>query len=197
MKTLAIMAEQLLRQVRARLQYVDAQLAGGADEGMWLGKATDALEMAFRECGVCDLAELTEVTEEINKGPWSPHDRLRLATALSDNFARFENNGEVNKAENTQTLDAPENYLTMPEWTSLQSPRLTELAKIEVLANRWYKLGLTCPNEQTLKRGGCIIVGLVYGMSTLRSRRSGPSAGTSNNMLRIWRNKGASGRAAS
>ena len=58
----------------------------------------------------------------------------------------------------TQTCDHHDSYYTASDWELLNSQLLSLTAKVGVLAKSWYKIGLTCPSEAQLKRGGALLL---------------------------------------
>ena len=168
------MASDLVRNLRARLSFIEAQELAGADRGPLQAAAANALEMMFRQRRNADLDELTDVTREVNQRPWTADERRRLATALSDAVA-FDTAGASQRGGNalTQTLHSPELFLTRSEWESIQSTRLSEAAKINVLARSWAKLGIDSPSETMLKRGASIVQWAQYDEApSVETRRS-------------------------
>ena len=170
------MADDLVRQIDARIAFVDAQTAAGTPRSSLQAHAANTLELIFKHSKGLQLDDITMLTRKVNSGPWLSSERLKLAQALSDTLGANDVALSLGCRGNDvcQTCDEPEMFLTDSQWDALMSDQLSANAKVKVLARAWYGIGLDCPSEQTLKRGGCILLWSHY-----RTRQSPPKPSAS------------------
>ena len=76
--------QRLLTNHASRLAFVDAQAAAGLEKGALLSRACNAfISDVGRSRGVTvDVAK--QATEAVVKGPWTPEQRLAIASSLAD-----------------------------------------------------------------------------------------------------------------
>eukprot|EP00959_Pyramimonas_sp_CCMP1952_P384817 8065027-Pyramimonas_sp.AAC.1 len=87
----------------------------------------------------------TAVTTEIARGPWSPEDKVMMATTLSTAACTGNPAPQVRKK---QKLGYLELFLNQVDWAALQGQNLSPTAKLQVVANHPWRLGVTCPGEK-------------------------------------------------
>ncbi len=113
-----------------------------------------ALLSTFATSTDITLEVATEVTREIVAGPWSDEQKIQLAAGLAEAQVRVVRRGP----RATQTCTTLENFFTDAEWAMIMNEDLSLAPKIQTVAGRMWKLGMTCPSEKTLMRAGAVVV---------------------------------------
>eukprot|EP00959_Pyramimonas_sp_CCMP1952_P202417 4232706-Pyramimonas_sp.AAC.1 len=90
------------------------------------------------------------VTKEVATGPWSDDDKALIAAALS-NAACDPQDGGLPRAQ--QTFKGPHNFLSASEWVGLQDMSLSFSAKLQIISNRTWRAGVSCPGQKAQARG--------------------------------------------
>lgn len=110
-----------------------------------------------------DMADIEGIKTAINDGPWTPDQMSRLTTeaisaVLLHDEASFERNRKSARA--VQAMPCVEKYLTEVDLDMISRAGVPITRKINLVASRLAKLGVTCPNTKLLKRGAAVICAL-------------------------------------
>eukprot|EP00959_Pyramimonas_sp_CCMP1952_P047386 988947-Pyramimonas_sp.AAC.1 len=117
----------------------------------------DAFSLDVQNTSGITLEIATEVSAEVSAlhSPWTPEQRATLATVLG-NCAQKKGKALTGSARPNQTMLTMEKYFTEADWTFLQDPTASVTPKLDYMAQRLWRLGLTCPSIPTMKRGVAI-----------------------------------------
>ena len=143
----------LMRLIRARAAFVNVQTKAGLDPLTVMDTQTKQLLMHIQTVSGLSLDGATLVIEELGRGPWHEHHRQALASALSSAVLQA---SAVQGSRPQQKCDQLQDYLISDDWEFIRNSTITLYPKLEVVASRMYKLGMTCPGERLQARGAAI-----------------------------------------
>jgi hypothetical protein len=144
----------LVQSLRARVAFIAAQAECGIDRSALTDTQVGALLSTIASTPNITLAVATAVTQELNLSPWSATHKLKMAAALADAQVTPTTKGQ---ARLNQTCNSLETFLTSNDWEFLSNTDLALQPKVEKLASRMVSLGMTCPTEKLLMRGGALL----------------------------------------
>eukprot|EP00959_Pyramimonas_sp_CCMP1952_P146747 3071819-Pyramimonas_sp.AAC.1 len=151
-------AEALVQMVRQRVIFINAQVAAGIPKEVLLSEQAHALQVAVKATANVTVEVATQVSQEVAAGPWTAEQKVMLASALRSAMELSKSGKSSGVVRVQQYCDSIHNFLTASDWNAIQNPDLTVPPKLQVLAQRMYRLGLVCPGNGSLKRAFGIIL---------------------------------------
>eukprot|EP00959_Pyramimonas_sp_CCMP1952_P338931 7097934-Pyramimonas_sp.AAC.1 len=144
--------------IRERLAFVNAQRGAGLAEEILLQSQATAIASAISTNSDITVAVATSVTEVIAAGPWSDHQKAMLASVLADAAAAASGPQPATQPRKQQKCPRLPWFFLQKDWEQLVSAELSVSAKITLVANRMWLLGMLCPSEGLQKQGVAIVI---------------------------------------
>ena len=160
-------AAQLVAGIRSRVAFVSAQVGAGLGRDALLSAQVTAIVASITQAGALTLPQATTVTSEISTGPWTDAQKVTLATAISTATAGATRGSGQSRSQ--QHCTSVHRLFNAKDWECFQSADASWDLKAKVMGHRLWMVGLTCPSEDVLKRGGAIIVATTPPSSHARS----------------------------
>ncbi|CAK0788088.1 unnamed protein product [Prorocentrum cordatum] len=146
-------SDNLIATLRSWVSLVASQTAAGIDRDSLLVAQSDAFLVDLRNAGPLTIDDISAVSTELSSGPWTQEQMARLATAVGNSGGQ----PKQKAARENQTMNYVESCLTDHDWTCVQDAGLSVEAKLQVLAERLWRLGVTCPSIPLVKRVVAIV----------------------------------------
>ncbi|CAK0898043.1 unnamed protein product [Prorocentrum cordatum] len=149
-------AADLVAGITHRYAFIDQQVnLGLSKEFVMRSQCTRLL------AEIADVEGLTESTvgpvlQALAGGPWDVAQKIALAEAVDR--ATMKHASTDRKARTQQNMVGAHNYFVADEWAVIHDRKVSDEGKLECMARRLYKVGLTCPSPSTLKRLMAIVI---------------------------------------
>ena len=150
--------DHIVQEVRKRITFVTTQVALGLPKDKLMAEQTHALSVAIRATENITMDDASAVGMELASGPWTADQRATLATVLSDKVVSGDDRGGSRRsggsgvARKQQQMNSVHRFFTYADWTAFRDASLSLDAKMDVMVDRLWKLGATCPSESLQKR---------------------------------------------
>eukprot|EP00959_Pyramimonas_sp_CCMP1952_P310002 6487301-Pyramimonas_sp.AAC.1 len=146
----SVSLDSMLTAVRQRAAFINAQVAAGVPGPALLDTQTRSLANYFRSVRSMTHDAATALTQELNRGPWTATQVASLAQVLGDSIITPGTQSGPRGQQKNPTL---QNYFTEADWVQFSDRGTSIVAKIKIMANRYYCIGASCPGEKMLVRG--------------------------------------------
>ncbi len=153
-------AETLLSTIRQRVEFARNNGALGQNAATMMDQQVGALCVMLRGERHCTIEVGNAIASVLPPLGLSPDHNAKLASAISDAVA-----ASIQPTRGTRCMqycNGIHNYLTEADWEHLENHEVTIPPKCEIIGNRLWRLGITCPSPQLLKR--CLALILTVGV---------------------------------
>eukprot|EP00959_Pyramimonas_sp_CCMP1952_P436514 9140559-Pyramimonas_sp.AAC.1 len=140
-------AATLIANIQSRVAFVHGQVALGISMDTLLANQCHAIIGAIGHAGHINLDDCNRIGEEVSSGPWNDQQKLAIAGALSDAASQL---GVPTGPRPQQNCNGIHNYFTDSDWTCFESTEASLRAKSTTMANRLWRIGITCPSEKLI-----------------------------------------------
>ena len=150
---------RLLADIDSRIAHIHSQVDLGAPRDDVIAEQHKALLLEFSQLRCVDVAMTTRISKHVLTYGVFSHQQL-IAFDASLRAALSAARGK-HTTRPMQTLDALEHWLLQSDWDQLielgKQPKQTSDPFEDILASRMHRLGIVCPDADTLEKASAII----------------------------------------
>jgi hypothetical protein len=148
----------LVSELNRRVAFIGKQTQLGMSEAVLLADQAQSFQVTVMNTPGVDMDCATAVSEAIMSGPWTQEQRTSMASVLGDRVAKGDvmagkKAGGKGPARAQQKMHYILNFFTASDWEVFGNSDYSVNAKLERMAQRLWRLGVTCPSESLRKRG--------------------------------------------